>query len=167
MSTPADERPCPFCQEMIKVTAVKCRFCGEFLQDVKVAPTVEPVTGDTEEKSTRVVRAVVPIGRSLWAIASGYLGLAALVPFFLFAFIIFSEARLDLRKTVLMLSSLINSLLGLMAIVTGIAALLSIRANPGTKGVPRAVFGMIVGLVAGIAYPILTQWFIASYVGIE
>ena len=29
-------KPCPFCAEMIRLEAIKCRFCGEFLYGDRV-----------------------------------------------------------------------------------------------------------------------------------
>jgi hypothetical protein len=59
---------------------------------------------------------ILPVGRSLWAIASGYLGLVSVLlipaPFALF---------------------------------TGIMAILEMRRNPKARGMGRAVFGIVMG----------------------
>jgi hypothetical protein len=63
-----------------------------------------------------VLRALLPVGRSGWATASGYLGLISVLlipaPF---------------------------------ALGTGIAAVVSIRRNPSRHGMGRAIFGIVMG----------------------
>lgn len=63
-----------------------------------------------------LVRWAVPIGRSYWAIAAGYLGLFSLlcVP-------------------------------GPFAVAAGILALYDIRKHPGLGGKGRAIFGIVLG----------------------
>jgi hypothetical protein len=64
------------------------------------------------------MRMLLPVGRSPWAIASGYLGL---------------------------LSVLI--LPAPLALITGIIAIVHMRRNPKMHGMGRAIFGIIMGLV--------------------
>jgi hypothetical protein len=77
MSTPIQRRPCPYCQEMIAVTAVRCRFCGE--------ETYEDEEDDEEEEERSRRRdsgggmeatdLLIPTNVSGWSMASCYMGL--------------------------------------------------------------------------------------------
>jgi len=66
----------------------------------------------------RVMRALIPIGRSWWAIASGYLAFFVMIPF-----------------------------VGLAAIATGVLGILAIRKREGLHGMGRAVFGIVMGVL--------------------
>ena len=69
-----------------------------------------------------LLRAILPVGRSGWAIASGYLGLLSVLlipaPF---------------------------------ALATGIAAIVSIKRNPAKHGMGRAIFGIVMGALGTAA----------------
>ena len=69
-----------------------------------------------------LLRAILPVGRSGWAIASGYLGLFSVLlipaPF---------------------------------AVATGIAAIVSIKRNPSKHGMGRAIFGIAMGALGTLA----------------
>lgn len=68
-----------------------------------------------------VVRMMLPVGRSGWAIAAGYLGLVS--PLMIFA---------------------------PFALVTGILAVREIRRNPKLHGMGRAVFGVVMGGICSV-----------------
>lgn len=66
----------------------------------------------------RVTRALLPVGRSGWAIAAGYLGLLSLL---------FVPAP--------------------FAVLAAVLAIIDIKRHPEKHGMGRAVFGLIMGLL--------------------
>jgi hypothetical protein len=66
------------------------------------------------------MRMLMPVGRSGWAIAAGYLGLLSIFPF-------------------------VGALFGVAAVITGIQAIRDIKRNPSRHGMGRAIFGLVVG----------------------
>ncbi|HEX4966615.1 MAG TPA: GYF domain-containing protein [Thermoanaerobaculia bacterium] len=76
-----------------------------------VAPPAQPSMGDDA-----VMRMVLPVGRSGWAIAAGYLGLLSLLGIF-----------------------------APFAVITGVVALRDIAKHPEKHGLGRAWFGIILG----------------------
>lgn len=69
-----------------------------------------------------MMRVLLPVGRSGWAIAAGYLGLLSLLGIF-----------------------------APFALLTGVIAVFDIRRNPEKHGMGRAVFGIVMGLLCSIA----------------
>ncbi|MGH7339673.1 MAG: hypothetical protein ACREKH_04215 [Candidatus Rokuibacteriota bacterium] len=63
-----------------------------------------------------VMRALLPVGRSGWAIAAGYLGLFSLL-------VIFAP----------------------LALLTGIIGIIDIRRHPHRHGMGRCIFGIVMG----------------------
>jgi hypothetical protein len=118
-----DVRPCPFCGEPIKVRAIKCRFCGEYLDEDEVDD--RPRRGGGDASTEEGLKWLVPIGRSGWAIAAGYCGLFSCFPF-------------------------LGALCGPLAILTGILALRHLRRDPAIGGKGRAIFGLVMGILFGL-----------------
>ena len=109
-----------------------CRQCGAYLGN---APTTCGRCGWDPAQETPVatlvptydvgqdagMRLLLPVGRSIWAIAAGYAGL--------FAFIFFPAP---------------------LAIILGIVAIRDIKKHPEKHGMGRAIFGLVAGIVGTI-----------------
>jgi hypothetical protein len=80
------------------------------------------------------MRWVLPVGQSVWAIISGYLGLFSL----LFCF------------------------LGPFAVLTGIVAIAEMRRNPRLSGWGRAIVGILLGLLGSIGMVLIVIALIAD-----
>lgn len=92
--------------------------------DQPPAAAAAPASADPRPLSENArVRALLPIGRSGFAIAAGYLGLFSLIPF-----------------------------VGVLAIAFGLLAIRHIRRNPQRHGMGRAIFGIAAGAVTLLAY---------------
>jgi hypothetical protein len=112
MSDVTERKSCPACGESIAAVAKKCRFCGEiFDEELRRASMPQP---------DGIERMLVPVGRPISAIASGYLALFGILP-------------------------VIGLPFSIGALVTGIVALKAIKKNPQLSGSVRAWFGIIVG----------------------
>ncbi|MFL5330119.1 MAG: DUF4190 domain-containing protein [Gemmataceae bacterium] len=106
---------CPKCTATIQVPTVSTDMPGGPPPNWVPRSEPESIGGDA------VVRMLIPVGRSIWAIASGYLGLISVLllpaPFALF---------------------------------TGIMAVREMKRNPKMHGMGRAIFGMIMGMLGTV-----------------
>jgi hypothetical protein len=115
MSEAGARKPCPACGELIMTVAKKCRFCGEYF-DEELRRSSIPLPSQAE-------RMLLPVGRPISAIASGYLALFGIIPAFGLPF-------------------------SIGAFITGVVALKTIKKNPNLSGSGRAWFGIILGGIA-------------------
>jgi hypothetical protein len=130
MSEGTDRKSCPACGESIAATAKKCRFCGEIF-DEELRRASEPTPGGAE-------RMLLPVGRPISAIASGYLALFGIIPGCGLPF-------------------------SIGALITGIVALKAIKKDPSLSGSGRAWFGIVVGgIMTLISAVVLVGMLIAS-----
>ncbi len=153
----ADLRPCPFCGEMIKLNAIKCRFCGEFLDE-------QGDSGGDDEGG--LMAWMFPMGNNFLAMLAGYIGILALIPLpaLGWAYGLATHANDAARtKQILTYCSGASGLLGVAAIILGIIALLQVLQSE-KGGLGRAAFGIGAGLVGGLLYPAITLlWFIPAF----
>ena len=108
---------CTNCGAQISDKAVFCVKCGVGIQPKN------PRAVSTDEYATMSL--LIPIGRSGWAIAAGYLGLLSLIPY-----------------------------VGVFAVLIGIVAVLDIKKHPDKHGLGRAWFGIAMGVLTIIAYTV-------------
>ena len=90
-----------------------CAKCG---QTITVPLPARPAPPDLGEDA--VVRMLIPVGRSGWAIAAGYAGLFA---------VLFLPAPI--------------------ALVLGLVAIWDLRKHPKKHGLGRAIFGLVMGAI--------------------
>jgi hypothetical protein len=129
MSESGERKNCPSCGESIMAAAKKCRFCGEYF-DEELRRANMPSMGHAE-------RMLLPVGRPLSAIASGYLALFGVFP-------------------------LCGLPFSIGAIITGFVALNAIKKNPDLSGAGRAWFGIIVGGLATLVSVVTLVAMLAS-----
>lgn len=102
---------CTNCGAQLSDKAVYCVKCG-------VAAPQKSIPNSEE-----ALKFVIPIGRSGWAIAAGYLGLLSLLPFF-----------------------------GILALILGVVAVRDIKRHPERFGLGRAWFGIVMGALTSLFY---------------
>ncbi|HMP03822.1 MAG TPA: zinc ribbon domain-containing protein [Gemmatales bacterium] len=158
----ADARPCPYCGELIKVTAIKCRFCGEFLNQSPAHEAPEEEESDRNE----IIAWLFPVGNNLWAMLACYLGILALIPFPFLGFILaytINPTDAAAGRTFVMAGGGICAVVGVAAIIFGVIALLQILQSD-QPGLMRSVFGIGAGLIGGVLYPVVfLMWFLPTF----
>ena len=105
---------CPDCGNEVSDAAPSCPTCGRpaFPAPPTQAAAATPMGDDA------TVRMLLPVGRSGWAIAAGYLGLISVAGF-----------------------------PGPLAVLCGIIAIVDIRQHPERHGMGRAIFGIVMGML--------------------
>jgi len=115
------EFSCPHCNATREISpqyagqSGPCAQCGNTITIPGDMPHV-PQCQNRDSEPDAATRMLIPVGRSLWAIAAGYLGLFSLIP-----------------------------IIAPLAILVSIIAIISIKKNPKLHGMGRAIFGLVMG----------------------
>ena len=114
---------CPECAEDVSAQAAVCPWCKCDLARARRPRQPKQDLGDDP-----AVRMLLPVGRSIWAIAAGYLGLIS-----------------------------VCGLPAPLALICGIVAIRDIKTHPDRHGMGRAIFGIVMGALGtlGMAIGIL------------
>ena len=108
--------PCGACGNMITITQ-----SGNPFRDVPDAPGWGYGPPEPDPEDTLTMRMLLPVGRSGWAIAAGYVGLFS---------VLLCPAPI--------------------AIVLSLIAISHVRGHPDRHGMGRAVFGLVMGILGTI-----------------
>lgn len=108
---------CPECAEEISAQATVCPWCNCDLEGARRPSRPRKDLGEDP-----AVRMLLPVGRSIWAIAAGYLGLVS-----------------------------VCGLPAPLALVCGIIAIRDIKTHPDRHGMGRAIFGIVMGALGTLA----------------
>ena len=112
---------CPHCRRTSTIAdefagqSGPCAGCGRIIT-VPLNPGSVPMPPNLDESAA--IRMLLPVGRSIWAIAAGYLGL--------FSVLMFPAP---------------------FAILISVLAIRDIRKNPKKHGLGRAIFGLVMGII--------------------
>jgi hypothetical protein len=113
---------CPHCGRQTNVAEQyigqtgPCGGCGQTV--TILAPGMAPKPRGGGVGDDPLLRMVIPVGRSLWAIAAGYAGLFSLLFF-----------------------------CAPISLILGIVAIFDLRKHPEKHGWGRAIFGLVMGLI--------------------
>jgi hypothetical protein len=113
---------CPYCGRTTSIAeeyagqSGPCAGCGRTI--TVPMPGFVPPDHHEDIGQNAGIRMLLPVGRSFWAIAAGYMGL--------FSLLIFPAP---------------------FAIILGIVAIIDIRNHPEKHGMGRAIFGIVMGLL--------------------
>jgi hypothetical protein len=119
---------CPYCGKTTNVgdeyagQRGPCAGCGRTIT-IPVPGYGPPPQEDIGQNAG--IRLLLPVGRSIWAILAGYMGL-------------FSVLLLPAP----------------FAVILGIVAIIDIRKHPGKHGMGRAIFGIVMGILCPILFVI-------------
>ena len=113
-----ETKACPFCAETIQAAALVCRHCKSDLRPGAPPPGASPAPAPPAARigDDAGMRLLLPVGRSGWAIAAGYLGLFSLLGVF-----------------------------APICLIVSIIAAVHLKRHPELHGWGRTIFGLIVG----------------------
>lgn len=140
--------PCPNCGGAVEPQAYLCGHCGADVTVRASAPgqpylpsqqhrPQQPYPPQADIGQDPAMRMLLPVGRSIWAIAAGYLGLF----------------------------SVVGGCAAPLALFCGIMALRDIKQHPDRHGMGRAIFGIVMGVIGLVFLVLLVIGMIASAAG--